>query len=91
MYDHVIICGNRVSLSMVLIIATARLFHEYTSYYYFSVYTDEEMIIQCRAGSPFRGALGNLGVRGPQTPSLPPNQPSNNPFTAIFYTPFLNL
>ena len=38
-----------------------------------------------RAGSLFRGALGNLGVRVPQTPSLPPNQPSNNPFTAIFY------
>ena len=48
-------------------------------------------VVLCRAESPFRGALGNLGVRGPQTPSLPPNQPSNNPFTAIFYTPFLNL
>ena len=47
--------------------------------------------LKTRAGSPFRGALGNLGVRGHQTPSLPPNPPSNNPFTTIFYTPFLNL
>ena len=56
---------------------------EHENFTYSDVYFIEKYIIvglpRVRAGSAFRGALGNLGVRGPPTPTLPPNpQPLYN-------------
>ena len=42
-----------------------------------------------KAGSPFRGALGNLGVWGPPIPFSSPLPPSYNILSGIFYILFI--